>query len=287
MIDVEQIPELRDPVMIAAFEGWNDAGESATGVVEHLVRTWGAVPVAAMDPEDYYDFQVNRPRVTLVDGERTLTWPTTRVLLARNTPLGRDVLLVLGIEPSIRWRSYAAELLAFAAHHGVTLLVTLGGLLADVPHSRPIPVSVSSDDPDLQDSLDLEPSTYEGPTGIMGVIGDQARQLDLPALSCWAAVPHYAGGAPSPKASLALLGRLEELLECIIDDADLADEARAWEHGVDELASSDDEVAEYVQSLEEAQDTADLPEASGDAIAREFERYLQRRRDLGPGDSAG
>jgi proteasome assembly chaperone (PAC2) family protein len=287
MIELEAVPELNDPIVVAAFEGWNDAGESATAAVEYLARAWDATLVAAMDPEDYYDFQVNRPRIGLVDGQRALQWPTTRVLLARDTPAGRDVLLVMGIEPSIRWRSYCAELLDFAMHHGASLLVTLGGLLADVPHSRPIPVSVTSEDPGLRERHGLERSTYEGPTGIVGVVVDQARQRGLPALSAWAAVPHYAGGAPSPKATLALVNRLEELLECVIDDTELVEQARAWERGVDELAASDDEVAEYVQSLEQAQDTADLPEASGDAIAREFERYLRRRGRGGPEGPSG
>ena len=287
MIELEEIPELHDPVVIAAFEGWNDAGEGATSAVSHLVQAWDAELVAAMDPEDFYDFQVNRPKIGTTDGKRTISWPTTRILLARDTPLSRDVILVLGIEPSIRWRTYSSELLAFAVHHGATLLVTLGALLADVPHSRPIPVSVSSEDASLRHAQDLERSTYEGPTGIIGVIADQAQQLDLPAMSAWAAVPHYAGGPPSPKAALALVSRLEELLGCVIDDEELVEAARAWEYGVDELAASDDEVAEYVQSLEQAQDTAELPEASGDAIAREFERYLRRRGgdsgDSGPG----
>lgn len=277
MIDVRDVPELNDPIVIAAFEGWNDAGESATRAVEHLVHVWGAEVMAVMDPEDYYDFQVNRPRVGMVEGRRQLTWPTTRVLLARDTPLGRDVILVLGIEPSIRWRSYVSEIMSLAVDHEATLLITLGALLADVPHSRPIPVSVTSEDPDLRESHDVERSTYEGPSGIVGVLMDQAHQADLPGLSVWAAVPHYAGGPPSPKATLALVSRLEEVLGCVIDEGDLTEESRAWEHGVDELAASDDEVAEYVESLEEAQDTAELPEASGDAIAREFEKYLRRR----------
>lgn len=281
MIELQELSTLRNPVAIAAFEGWNDAGESATAAVEHLARVWDAEVVAALDPEDYYDFQVNRPKVSVVGGERTLQWPTTRILLARDAPLGRDVLLILGIEPSIRWRHYASELLSYLMHHDTGLLVTLGGLLADVPHSRPIPVSVTSEDAQLRRLPDVERSTYEGPTGILGVIAEQAHQMDISSLSCWAAVPHYAGGAPSPKASLSLVNRLEELLECVIDDSELQEEARAWERGVDELASSDDEVAEYVQSLEQAQDTADLPEASGDAIAREFERYLRKRGDTG------
>ncbi len=280
MIELAEIPPLRDPIVIAAFEGWNDAGECATGTIQHLARVWDASLVAAMDPEEYYDFQVNRPTVSVVDGLRSVQWPTTRVMLIQDSPLGRDVLLVMGIEPSIRWRTYSSEILAFAVHHGSTLLITLGGLLADVPHTRPIPVGVTSEDEDLRAlGDDIEISTYEGPAGIVGVINDQARQVDLPTLSCWAAVPHYAGGAPSPKASLALLGRLEELLSCVIDEVELVEQARAWERGVDELAASDEEVAEYVESLEEAQDTADLPEASGDAIAKEFERYLRRRDD--------
>lgn len=283
MIELRETGELRDPIVIAAFEGWNDAGESASAVVEHLASVWDAEVVAAVDPEDYYDFQVNRPQTVRVDGRRTVRWPTTRILLARDTPMGRDVLLVLGIEPSVRWRSFAVDILAYAVHQGAQMMVLLGALLADVPHTRPIPVSVTSEDPDLLESLDdVEPSTYEGPTGIVGVLADEAQQVDLPVLSCWAAVPHYAGGAPSPKASLALLGQVEELLDCVIDDTALAEEARAWEHGVDELAATDDEVAEYVRQLEDAQDTVELPEASGDAIAREFERYLRRRDDGGP-----
>ncbi|WP_010148459.1 PAC2 family protein [Serinicoccus profundi] len=283
MIELQDTGELRDPIVIAAFEGWNDAGESASSVVEHLATVWEAEVVAAIDPEDYYDFQVNRPQVLTVDGRRMIRWPTTRVMLARGTPLGRDVLLVLGIEPSVRWRTFASDLLDYLLARDAQLLVVLGGLLADVPHTRPIPISVSSDDTELlAGSEDIERSTYEGPTGIVGVLTDEGRQHDLPTLSCWAAVPHYAGGPPSPKASLALLGQLEELLDCVIDDTALAEAARAWERGVDDLAATDDEVADYVRQLEEAQDTADLPEASGDAIAKEFERYLRRRDDGSP-----
>ncbi|MGB7448279.1 MAG: PAC2 family protein [Ornithinimicrobium sp.] len=286
MIEVTEVPALTDPIVVAAFEGWNDAGECATGVIEHLASIWEGQLVAKMDPEEYYDFQVNRPKVSVVNGERTLEWPTSKVILVQDTPLGCDLLLVLGIEPSIRWRSYSAEILAFAVQHGARTLITLGGLLADVPHTRPIPVGVTSEDAELRSlGEDIERSSYEGPSGIVGVLHDQARQADLPSMSFWAAVPHYAGGAPSPKASLALLGRLEEVLGCVIDDGELIEQARAWERGVDELASTDEEVAEYVQSLEQAQDTADLPEASGDAIAKEFERYLRRRDDGGPATS--
>ena len=282
MIELTDVPELRNPIMIAAFEGWNDAGEAATAAIEHLTEVWNAETVAAIDPEDYYDFQVSRPRVVMEEGKRRISWPTTRILLATSTSLDRDVLLIQGIEPSTRWRSFTIELLEFAQQAGVTTFVTLGALLADVPHTRPIPVSATSQHEDVLHRFDLEPSKFEGATGIVGVLADAASQADLPSLSCWAAVPHYAGGTPSPKATLGLISKLEELFDLTIPHGDLPDLARAWEHGVDELAESDDEVAEYVHSLEQAQDTVDLPEASGDAIAREFERYLRRRGEDPP-----
>jgi len=277
VIELEDMPDLHEPVMIAAFEGWNDAGEAASAVIEHLAEVWDAEAVAAMDPEEYYDFQVNRPRVVAEAGQRRISWRTTRILVAQGTSLGRDVILVQGIEPSFRWRSFAVELMELAEAAGVTEVYTLGALLADVAHTRPIPVSATSDDSDTRHRLDLEASTYEGPTGIVGVLADAAGQVGLVSISAWAAVPHYAGHSPSPKATLALVSRLESLLDAPIDHGDLEDDARAWERGVDELASGDSDVAEYVESLEEAQDTAELPEASGDAIAKEFERYLRRR----------
>ena len=277
MIELEDIGALRDPVMIAAFEGWNDAGEAASSLVEHLATVWDADVVAAFDPEDYYDFQVNRPRVVVESGKRRISWRTTRVLVARDTSLDRDVVLVQGVEPSFRWRAFAIELMELAETAGVETVITVGALMADVAHSRPIPVSATSDTEDTRHRHDLEMSTYEGPTGIVGIIADAAVQVGLSSISCWAAVPHYAGHSPSPKAVAALLGRLEELLDGPIEHGDLDDDARAWERGIDELAASDTEVAEYVESLEEAQDTAELPEASGDAIAKEFERYLRRR----------
>ncbi|HIZ97225.1 MAG TPA: PAC2 family protein [Candidatus Janibacter merdipullorum] len=279
MIEIEDLPELHDPVMILAFEGWNDAGEAATRVIEHLTSTWDAETVAAIDPEDYYDFQVTRPRVTNQGQGRGIHWNTTRVLLASPDSLGRDVLLVTGVEPSFRWRGFTTELLDLAAAHGVETVITLGALLADVAHSRPIPVSSSSPDEATSYRLDLEPSTYEGPTGITGVVADGAHQAEMTSISSWAAVPHYAAQVPCPKASLALLTEIEELLDTVIEHGDLEEEARAWERGVDELASSDEDVAAYVSAIENAQDTSELPEASGDAIAKEFERYLRRRDD--------
>ena len=287
MIELEGMPELVDPVMIAAFEGWNDAGDAASDAVEHLIDVWNATPISALDPEDYYDFQVNRPTVSLDEGgNRRISWPTTSIAYARVPGTApdtvRDIVLVRGIEPNVRWRGYCSELLTYCAELGIDLVVTLGALLADSPHTRPIPVSGTTSDEEVARALQLERSRYEGPTGIVGVLQEACTTAGLPALSIWAAVPHYVAQPPSPKATLALLRRVEDLLDLPIPLGDLPEDARAWERGVDELAAEDNEVAEYVRALEEAKDTAELPEASGEAIAREFERYL-RRRDQGPG----
>jgi len=278
LIELDGLPELDGPVLIAAFEGWNDAGESATGAVEHLEDVWRAEQVAELDPEEYYDFQVNRPDVGLdPDGERYITWPSTRISVCRLPGHARDVVIVRGIEPSMRWRTYCTELMALSHELGVELVVTLGALLADTPHTRPVPVSGTSSDPGLITSLGVEQSRYEGPTGIVGVFQDACQRSGIPSMSVWAAVPHYVAQPPCPKATLALLHKIEDLLDFTVPMGDLPEEARAWERGVDELAEDDEEVAEYVRSLEEARDTAELPEASGEAIAREFERYLKRR----------
>lgn len=278
MIELEDLQDLVDPVVIAAFEGWNDAADSASSVVDHLIDVWGARIVGAVDPDDFYDFQMNRPVVdTDEHGHRRLTWPGTHIAVASPVGLDRDVILVRGLEPNMRWRQFCAELLAACDDLGGELVVTLGALLADTPHTRPIPVTGTASEPDLVDRLKLDQSSYEGPTGIIGVFQDACARLDIPAVSYWAAVPHYVAQPPCPKATLALLGQIEDLLQTSIPLGDLPDEARAWERGVDELAESEEEIADYVRTLEETLDTADLPEASGEAIAREFERYLKRR----------
>ncbi|MFI9240167.1 PAC2 family protein [Streptomyces sp. NPDC053079] len=287
MIELEGVPELIDPVMICAFEGWNDAGDAASSAVAHLDREWKGEVFAALDAEDYYDFQVNRPTVWLDGGVRKITWPTTRLSVVRTggtegKGTSRDLVLVRGIEPSMRWRSFCNEILGFAHELGVEMVVILGSLLGDTPHTRPVPVSGVTSDPDLARTLDLEESRYEGPTGIVGILQEACTHAGVPAVSLWAAVPHYVSQPPNPKATLALLNRLEDLIDLRIPQGELPEDARAWQLGVDQLAAEDSEVAEYVQSLEEARDTADLPEASGEAIAREFERYL-RRRDGQPG----
>ncbi|MBA3310188.1 MAG: PAC2 family protein [Nocardioidaceae bacterium] len=280
MINIETEKRLQDAIVIAAFEGWNDAGEAATDSVSHLLVSWRATLLATIDPEDYYDFQVNRPHVGFdSEGEREISWRTTSFWHCEDGPPDRDVVLITGIEPNLHWRAFCAELLDYVAGLGAATFVTLGALLADVPHTRPVPVTGVSSDTRLAERNGLEQSRYTGPTGIVGVIQEASHRRGLDTLSYWAAVPHYVAHPPAPKAMLALLGQVEELLGTSIDLRGLPEEAKAWERGVDELASDDSDVADYVRSLEEERDAADLPQASGDAIAREFERYLKRRTD--------
>ena len=312
-IEFDRLGTLTSPVAIAAFEGWNDAGEAASGVISHLGIAWQAQPIAAIEPEDFYDFQVTRPVVEITGGQiERLVWPTTRLSVARagarasdgdgaepaaavehaarqdagdgdgdtapgGTGLDKDIILVHGIEPNMRWRSFTSELVQGLTDLGVESVILLGALLADAPHTRPVPVSVGASDPKLSASLTAPFSDYKGPTGILGVVQHALSGAGIPAVSLWASVPHYVATPPNPKATLALLRGVEDILDVPLPLADLADEARAWERGVDELAQQDSEVAEYVRTLEEAKDATDLPQASGDAIAREFERYLRRR----------
>ncbi|MFC4555328.1 PAC2 family protein [Georgenia faecalis] len=272
-------------IVVAAFEGWNDAGAAASQALAMIADAWDATVVHELDPQDFHDFQVNRPVMeTDEDGTRVLTWPTTTISVARTPVAGRTVILVQGIEPSFRWLDYCEEILEVAQGWNAGSIVVVGALLADVPHTRPIPCQVTSEDPRVQALLGAEGSDYEGPSGIVGVLAHLAQERDLHAMSLWAAVPHYVAQPPSPKATLALLNALEELVGEPLPMGDLVEEAQAWQSGVDDLAQQDPEVAEYVRQLEEAKDTAELPEASGEAIAREFERYL-RRRDRGPGPS--
>jgi proteasome assembly chaperone (PAC2) family protein len=276
---LQPVPEgQRITVMLAAFEGWNDAGEAASDALRYLNKLWGGKKVASIDADEYYDFHFTRPTIRRTSsGERKIKWPSTRIYKASAPDANVDVIFVQGTEPSYKWRAYTAELLVHAEALHVDYVILVGALLAAVPHSRPIPVSTSTDDSALRERMNLEASQYEGPVGIVGVLSEVALLAGLPTVSLWAAVPHYVAQAPSPKAQLALLHKIEELLQVPLDTHELAEEADAWERGVDELATEDPEIAAYVRQLEEAKDTADLPEASGESIAREFERYLKRR----------
>jgi hypothetical protein len=272
-------------VAIAAFEGWNDAAEAASGVVNHLGIVWESTPIAAIDPDDFYDFQVNRPVIEVVAGKtERLVWPTTRLSLARvaDTGLSRDIVLVHGVEPNMRWRGFTDELIGGLKELGVEMIVLVGALLADSPHTRPVPVQVSGSENKLLTTVGSEPTDYKGSSGIVGVLQYLCEAADITTVSLWASVPHYVAQSPSPKVTLALLRSVEDALDVSLPQGELPEEARAWERGVDELAQQDSDVAEYVRTLEEAKDATDLPEASGDAIAREFERYLRRRGDEGP-----
>ena len=270
------------PVAILGFEGWNDAGDAASSAIEHLELTWDADPLAEIDPDPYYDFQVSRPHVKLIDGvTRKVTWPTTRLSVCRPPGSEHDVVLVHGIEPNMRWGAFCSELLGHLNEAGVRTVVSLGALLADAPHTRPVPVTGTAYDADSAARYGLERSRYEGPTGIVGIFQDQCVQSGIPSISFWAAVPHYVSQPPSPKATLALLHRVEEALDLEVPLGNLPDQAEEWETTVSEMAEEDEDVRNYVRALEERGDAeVQLTEASGDAIAAEFERYLRRR---GPG----
>ncbi|MBC7302271.1 MAG: PAC2 family protein [Nocardia sp.] len=281
-----ELPTLRNPVMVAAFEGWNDAGDAASGAIEHLELIWDAEPLAELDSEEYYDYQVNRPTVRQVDGvTREIQWPSTMLSVCSPPGSDRDVVLLRGIEPNMKWRSFCDDLLEFIEQLGVETVVILGALLADTPHTRPVPVTGSAYSAEAAERFNLEQTRYEGPTGITGVLQDQCVKAGVPAVSFWAAVPHYVSQPPNPKATIALLHRVEDVLDIEVPLGELPKQAEEWEAAVNEMTLGDEEISEYVRSLEERGDAAiDLNETmskiDGDAIAAEFEKYLRRR---GPG----
>jgi hypothetical protein len=276
-------------ILVVAFEGWNDAGEAASGAVRTLKDQLDLYPIAEVDPEDYFDYQFNRPSVTTDDdGNRQLIWPGVTVYGPTRPTTGESqVYLLLGTEPSRGWKTFVREILDVVEANEITSVVFLGAMLADVPHSRPISVFSSSDNREVRAELALERSPYEGPVGILSVLGDAFERAGVRTVSVWASVPHYVHNAPSPKATLALVDKLEELLGVVIPRGDLVTEAAAWESGIDALAGDDDDMASYIEQLEQARDTVDSPEASGEAIAQEFERYLRRGGDKPDGGAAG
>lgn len=272
--------------LVVAFEGWNDAGEAASQAVKTLKDLLSLYPLAEIESEDYFDYQFNRPVVTSDDeGNRMLVWPTVTVYGPND---GSNVYLLLGTEPSRGWRSFTEEILQTVRDTGVTGIVMLGAMLADVPHTRPISVFVTSENPAVRAEFGIEKSSYEGPVGILSVLGEVAESAGIPTLSIWASVPHYVHNAPSPKATLAIIDKLEEIIDIVIPRGDLVDEAATWESGIDALASEDEDMSSYIEQLEQARDTVDSPEASGEAIAEEFEKYLRSGGGEKPdGGSAG
>jgi len=278
-------PELSRPVLVAAFRGWNDGGQGASLAGAYLAKLWGAERFAEIDAEGFYDFQATRPQVSLVDGTmRKIDWPENAFLHARLPGQDRDAVLLLGTEPSLRWRTFSGLVVELARTLEVELAVTLGSLLADVPHTRPAPVTGSATDPKLIERLGLQASRYEGPTGIVGVLHDTFHRAEVPSASLWAAVPHYVSLAPSPRAALALCQRLGELLGAPIDTAELEEGAERYAEQVTEAVATDAETAAYVEELEQRTDVleseARLP--SGDSLAAELTRFL-RDRESGNG----
>jgi proteasome assembly chaperone (PAC2) family protein len=281
---VSSRPDLRRPVLVAAFRGWNDGGQGATLGAGYLARQWEAETFAEIDPENFYDFQAVRPQVSLEEGlTRRLEWPSNSFLHAPIPDLDRDAVILLGVEPNLRWKTYSRLVVELAQDLGVELVVTLGSLLADVPHTRPAPVSAAASEPSLVEELGVEPSRYEGPTGIVGVLLDGCRQADLPSVSLWAAVPHYVSLAPSPRAALALCRRFGELVGTDIDLAELEQAAEEYNEQVTEAVASDSETASYVEELERRVDLMEAAEElpSGESLAAELTRFLREREQNG------
>jgi proteasome assembly chaperone (PAC2) family protein len=282
---VHERPELRSPVLVAAFRGWNDGGQAASLAAGYLAKLWNAQQFAEIDPEGFFDFQVTRPHVSLVDGvTRKVEWPETAFRHASLPGLERDAVLLTGNEPNVRWKAFTRLIVELVEELRVELVVTLGSLLADVPHTRPAPVTGSASDEELVERLGLETSRYEGPTGIVGVLHDACRKAGVSSASLWAAVPHYVSLAPSPRAAQALCDRLGNLLAVDIDTEELRQAGEAYAEQVSAAVATDEETQAYVEELEqrsdEIPDEGQLP--SGDALAAELTRFL-RDRERGDG----
>jgi proteasome assembly chaperone (PAC2) family protein len=287
-LHVSRRPALVRPVLIAAFRGWNDGGQGASLAAGYLAKAWDARRFAEIDPEGFFDFQSTRPQVRLEEGyTRRIDWPETVFYHARPEGMGRDAVLLLGIEPNLRWRTFSGLIVDFAKELEVELMVTLGALLADVPHTREAPVTGSATDANLIQQLGLQASRYEGPTGIVGVVHDACKRANIPSASLWAAVPHYVSLAPSPKAASALCARLAGLLGAEIDTAELDEAAEAYVRQVSEAIATDEDTAAYVEELErrvDQLDESDIP--SGESLAAELSRFLRERDEQGGGGPA-
>ncbi|HEX3804896.1 MAG TPA: PAC2 family protein [Solirubrobacteraceae bacterium] len=272
---------LRAPALICGFKGWNDAGDAASSAVSFVGEALGAREFATIDPEDFYDFQATRPQIKLSDTQvREIEWPDVRLYEARIPRAPRDLILLTGHEPSFRWRTFTGLIVELAEAIGVQLVVTLGALLADVPHTRPVSVTGFATDPSLVSRLSLTTSSYEGPTGIVGIVHDACRNAGLPSASLWAAVPHYIAASPNPKASLALIRKLEGLVGVVVDAGELESAAADYERQVNAAVQHDPDIQAFVEKLEAAAsedeaDPFDLP--SGDSIERDLQRFLRQR----------
>jgi proteasome assembly chaperone (PAC2) family protein len=280
---------LRAPALICAFKGWNDASDAASTAIEYVGSALGAQRFATIDPEEFYDFQATRPRVKMVDGQaREIEWPAVELYEARVPRAPRDLILMGGSEPSFRWRTFSQLVVELAEALGTQLVVTLGALLADVPHTRPVSVTGLTSDPALVARLGLAPSSYEGPTGIVGILHAACQHAGLPSASLWAAVPHYIAATPNPKAALALVRKLEGLVGVAVDGSELESSAADYERQVNVAVQSDPDVQAFVERLEQAASTEadEMPTTlpSGDSIARDLQRFLRQR---GPAEGPG
>lgn len=278
-VEYESRPDLTRPALVCAFRGWNDGGEAATMAATYLRDRWSAARFARVDPEGFFDFQVTRPFVRLVDGvSRHIEWPANEFFHASLPE--RDVALFIGIEPNVRWRTFADAIAQTAKEVGAESLITLGAFLADVPHTMPSPVTGSAPDPDEAKRLGLSAARYEGPTGIVGVLHDRAMKLGMPSVSLWAAVPHYLPSGPNPKAALALVRKLAVLLGVSVETDTISRAGEAWERQVTEMMEENSDLQAYVRRLEEAagerEDFGEMP--TGEALAEELERFLREQR---------
>ena len=279
---------LRAPALVCAFQGWNDAAEAASAAVRYTGAAFGATRFARIDPEEFYDFQSTRPTIELVDSRtRAIRWPEVGIWVARAPRAPRDLVLLSGPEPSMRWGTFCTAILDLADALGIQLVVTLGALLSDTPHTRPVPLMGISSDEGIAERLDLSPTSYEGPTGITGVLHSACQEAGMPSASLWASVPHYVATAPNPKASLALVRKLESLVGVNIDGGELEEAVVAYERRVSAAVAADDDVRQFVERLEKAADEEasvapdDENVPSADVLAREFQRFLSQRGDQG------
>ena len=275
---------LRAPALICAFSGWNDAGDAASAALTFIGESLGAERFARLDPDDFYDFQSTRPQIRLTEGARDILWPGVEIFAARVPRAPRDLILVQGPEPSMRWKAFCTHIIDLAEALGTQLVVTLGALLADVPHTHPVALTGLASDETIVEKLSLAQSTYEGPTGIVGVLHTACSDAGMPAASLWASVPHYVAAAPNPKAALALVRKIEGLVGVTVDATDLENASEEYERQVSRAVQSDPEVQAFVERLEQAAEVDPTPLGpgelpSGDVIASEFQRFLKQQPD--------
>ncbi len=276
----ELLEELNNPVVITAFEGWNDAGEAATTAVKYFQDRFSAIKVGAIESEEFFDFTISRPIIEIPDDQREIIWPSTEIHIAKMFDSKHDLVIIIGHEPQLRWRTFTDQIIEIASLIKSPMVVALGSLLTDIPHSRPVKVFGSSDDSDLAEKLNLPPSTYEGPTGIVGVINSVLREKEIPCMSLWAGVPSYVSGAHSPKAALALVERLAEVLQIGINCTDLEIASAAYERQINELVAEDMDTAEYVNQLEEDFDNdseINEQDSNPELLVSEVEDFLRNQ----------